>query len=123
MERLVGEVEVHGVGLDEHTRCEHYHGATDIVAIKMACCGSYYACITCHEQLADHPVQPWGAEALDTAAVLCGACGTELSIRAYVASGSACPSCGAAFNPRCELHWPLYFDVGMSDLPHQTASS
>ena len=36
--------EVHGVDLDLQTRCEHYRGPTDIVAIKMKCCGVYYAC-------------------------------------------------------------------------------
>ena len=40
--------EVLGVNLDPQTRCEHYHGPTDIIAIKMKCCGRYYACKECH---------------------------------------------------------------------------
>jgi len=50
--------------IDPHTRCAHYHSALDIVAIRMACCGEYYACLHCHEELADHPSTPWsvGAE-------------------------------------------------------------
>jgi hypothetical protein len=31
--------EVRGINLDSQTRCEHNHGPTDIVAIKMHCCG------------------------------------------------------------------------------------
>jgi uncharacterized CHY-type Zn-finger protein len=111
MKLLIGSVEVHGVGLDAHTRCEHYHGETDVVAIKMACCGSYYACIRCHEALAGHAALPWAADENSATAVLCGACGTELSIDAYVSAQSSCPACQAQFNPRCELHWPLYFVV------------
>jgi uncharacterized CHY-type Zn-finger protein len=29
--------EVRGINLDPQTRCEHYHGPTDIIAIKMKC--------------------------------------------------------------------------------------
>jgi uncharacterized CHY-type Zn-finger protein len=41
--------------------------------------------------------------------VLCGGCGTELTIEAYLGCGYRCPVCGIAFNPRCEAHYPLYF--------------
>jgi uncharacterized CHY-type Zn-finger protein len=57
--------EVRGVGLDGQTRCTHYHSALDIIAIKMMCCGIYYACKDCHETLADHSIKVWPAEMWD----------------------------------------------------------
>jgi hypothetical protein len=51
--------EVRGVNLDPRTRCEHYHGPTDIIAIKMKCCGVYYACKDCHDALTDHQREVW----------------------------------------------------------------
>ena len=50
---------VRGVGLDFQTRCAHYHGPTDIIAIKMKCCGEYYACKDCHDAFAGHPIDVW----------------------------------------------------------------
>ncbi|HEY6386383.1 MAG TPA: CHY zinc finger protein [Candidatus Acidoferrum sp.] len=44
--------EVLGLNLDPQTRCAHYHGPSDIISIKMKCCGIYYACKDCHEALA-----------------------------------------------------------------------
>lgn len=101
---------VTGLDLDPATRCRHYHGPLDVVAIKMACCQTYYACIDCHRELADHPAIPWPVEALDTPAVLCGVCRHEMTIRTYVEQ-SECPSCGSSFNPRCSRHYPLYFTL------------
>lgn len=98
-----------GVDLDASTRCAHYHSELDIIAIKLRCCGEYYACKECHDVLADHDVLPWPLDAYGTRAVLCGACGAELTIGAYLASGNRCPACGAAFNPRCSAHYHFYF--------------
>src|SRR5262245_61056688 len=100
---------VHGVRLDAQTRCAHWHSALDIVAIKMACCGQYYACRQCHDELADHRAEVWPAAAWDRPAILCGACGSELSIRAYLGCDSRCPACAAPFNPGCQTHKHLYF--------------
>ncbi|ACZ32078.1 zinc finger CHY domain protein [Xylanimonas cellulosilytica DSM 15894] len=99
-----------GPTVDEQTRCIHYRTALDIVAIRFACCGDYYPCHRCHEQAADHPSRPWPPEAGDERAVLCGSCREELTIAQYVAS-THCPACGAAFNPRCALHHPMYFEL------------
>src|ERR1700704_5356678 len=52
--------EVRGIDLDAQTRCVHYHAAADIVAIKMRCCGVYWACKDCHEALAGHAIAVWG---------------------------------------------------------------
>jgi uncharacterized CHY-type Zn-finger protein len=101
-----------GVGLDPETRCAHYHSELDIIAIRMKCCGVYYACKECHEALAGHPIEVWPREERDTKAVLCGACGCELSISEYMASGYECPSCKARFNPGCRNHYDCYFECG-----------
>ena len=70
--------QVRGVDVDGQTRCGHYHGATDIIAIKMRCCGIYYACKDCHIELAGHAIEVWPVSEWDTAAILCGACAAEL---------------------------------------------
>jgi uncharacterized CHY-type Zn-finger protein len=77
----------------------------------MACCGEYFACRDCHDALADHPAQVWPRDAFDQPAILCGVCGTQLSIAAYLACENRCPACGAGFNPGCAKHKHLYFAV------------
>jgi uncharacterized CHY-type Zn-finger protein len=101
--------EVRGVELDAQTRCAHYHSPLDVIAIRMKCCGVFYACKDCHIALADHPIQVWPREEWDQLAVLCGVCGHELTIAEYMASGYACPGCHAAFNPGCRKHYGFYF--------------
>ena len=103
--------EVRGVDLDPQTRCAHYHEPVDIIAIKMKCCGVYYACKDCHEALAGHAMEVWPQSEWDQPAVLCGACGTELTVREYLDCGNQCPKCGAGFNPGCRNHYHLYFEA------------
>ncbi len=91
--------DLRGVSLDPQTRCEHYHGPTDIIAIKMKCCGTYYACKDCHEELAGHRITVWPESEWDQQAVLCGACGEMLTIFQYMHGDSHCPACRAQFNP------------------------
>jgi uncharacterized CHY-type Zn-finger protein len=91
------------------TRCAHYHSALDVIAIRLHCCREYYACIECHNAVADHAVMRWPAKEFGKPAVLCGACGTELTISEYLGCDHECPACGAGFNPGCELHHHLYF--------------
>jgi uncharacterized CHY-type Zn-finger protein len=98
------------VEVDGETRCAHYRSAVDIVAIKMKCCEVYYACKDCHEALAGHAIEVWPRGEFDVKAVLCGACGTELTIRNYLGCETWCPACGAEFNPGCEKHWGFYFE-------------
>jgi uncharacterized CHY-type Zn-finger protein len=104
--------QVRGLDLDPQTRCAHYHGPTDIIAIKMKCCGIYYACKDCHAALADHPIRVWPKIEWDQKAILCGACGAELTIQEYVNSGSRCTGCREQFNPRCRDHYHFYFQIG-----------
>ena len=100
---------VHGLDLDPQTRCLHYHGPTDIIAIKMKCCGLYYACKDCHIALAGHPIEVWLQSEWLQPAILCGACRTELAISQYLQCESRCPACQAAFNPSCRNHHHFYF--------------
>jgi uncharacterized CHY-type Zn-finger protein len=106
----ISKPEVRGIDLDAQTRCRHYHGPTDIIAIKMKCCGVYYACKDCHESLANHAIEVWPEPQWDEKAILCGACGVELTIRQYMKCGDHCPQCDAQFNPRCQNHHHYYFE-------------
>jgi uncharacterized CHY-type Zn-finger protein len=81
----------------------------DIVAIKMRCCGIYYACKDCHESLADHAIEVWPESEWERKAILCGACGSELTIREYMQCGYECPNCHAKFNIGCGNHYHYYF--------------
>ncbi|MEI9932510.1 MAG: CHY zinc finger protein [Rhizomicrobium sp.] len=98
-----------GLDLDSQTRCAHWHSPLDVVAIKMKCCGEYYACRACHDALAGHVCVVWPEEEWEEKAVLCGVCRTELRIRDYLDSSDVCGACGAGFNPGCRLHRHLYF--------------
>lgn len=110
-DRIMNLPQVRGVGLDAQTRCGHYHGATDIIAIKMKCCGEYWACKDCHVELAGHGISVWPVGEWDSVAILCGACGLELTIREYMECESHCPGCGAGFNPGCRKHYRFYFEA------------
>jgi uncharacterized CHY-type Zn-finger protein len=103
--------DVRGLNLDPQTRCLHYHSPLDIIAIKMRCCGLYYACKDCHNALANHPIEPWPQSEWHHQAILCGACRAELTISAYHQSNSRCPTCHAPFNPACRNHHHFYFAV------------
>jgi uncharacterized CHY-type Zn-finger protein len=106
----ISRPEVRGVDVDAQTRCAHYKTPLDIIAIKMKCCGVYYACKECHEALAGHPLEVWPRKTWDQSAVLCGACGYEMAINEYKSSDSRCPHCSASFNPGCRSHYRFYFE-------------
>ena len=108
---IANSPEIRGLELDAYTRCLHYHTALDIIAIKMKCCGVYYACRDCHEALANHEIELWPENEWQHKAVLCGNCRTELTINEYMASGDRCPVCRAEFNPGCKKHYGLYFEL------------
>jgi len=95
--------------IDHQTRCKHYHTDIDIIAIKFKCCNTYYGCYYCHEEAADHKHMVWPRNEWETKAILCGSCDTELTINQYMNSDYTCPTCQAAFNPRCQNHYHLYF--------------
>ncbi len=100
-----------GRTVDDRTRCVHYHGSTDVIALRFKCCGEYFPCFECHDESAGHPIERWVAADLLTPAVLCGMCRRELRIDEYLSLSPApeCPGCGAPFNPACSLHHDHYF--------------
>lgn len=100
---------VQGLELDAQTRCAHWHSLTDVIAIRMKCCGVYYACRDCHDALAGHAAAVWPQAEWDQPAVLCGVCGSEMSVRDYLGCANHCARCGAGFNPGCRHHHHLYF--------------
>jgi uncharacterized CHY-type Zn-finger protein len=102
---------VRGVNLDPQSRCQHYNGPTDINAIKMKCCGVYDACKDCRAAPPDLQIEVWPVIEWNQHAILCGACGRELSIRQYMQSDHRCRACGAPFNPGCRNHYHFYFEI------------
>ncbi|KUI61477.1 Helper of Tim protein 13 [Cytospora mali] len=102
---------VHGLDVTPLTQCTHWNSERDVIAIKHKCCGQYYACISCHNALAQHPPDVWPQHERHSKAILCGKCRAELTIEQYMSCGNICPSCGAAFNPGCSLHYDLYFEM------------
>jgi uncharacterized CHY-type Zn-finger protein len=109
MERVIHGIPVHGVEIDARSGCAHYRSPLDLIAIKFKCCQTYYACSQCHEQEVDHPTQVWPRAEFGEPAILCGACGRELTITAYLQCEAVCPCCRASFNPGCRQHYHLYF--------------
>ncbi|PKR78779.1 hypothetical protein CEY16_03220 [Halalkalibacillus sediminis] len=103
--------EVKGKIIDQHTRCAHYHSELDIIAIRFKCCDTYYPCYYCHEEEADHSIDKWNEEDLNEKAILCGTCGEELTISSYLKDPTKCHQCGTSFNPNCQLHHHLYFNI------------
>lgn len=104
-------VPLRGIDVDAETRCAHWEDQVDVIALRFACCDTYYPCFSCHEAATDHEVVQWPADRFDEPAVLCGACRTTLTAAAYLSGGDACPHCGAAFNLGCREHRHLYFEV------------
>jgi len=102
---------VKGKLIDEQTRCVHYHSPLDVIAIKFKCCGEYYPCFECHEETAGHKSEVWKRNEFDTKAILCGICGNEMTIHEYLASNNQCPHCHSDFNPNCNKHYHLYFEI------------
>ena len=102
---------VRGIDLDANTRCAHYHSALDIIAVKIKCCDTYYACKNCHDALAGHASDVWPCDEWNRPAVLCGACGSELSVNDYLNCDNRCPACEASFNPGCRNHHHFYFET------------
>ncbi|WEO77875.1 CHY zinc finger protein [Cryobacterium sp. SO2] len=110
MNEETARLRVYGAVVDVHTRCVHYNGSTDVIAIKFRCCGRFYPCFQCHAEAESHPAEQWAPEDWAEQAILCGACWHTLAIDQY-RGVSACPHCGAAFNDGCRLHAHLYFQV------------
>jgi len=102
--------QVHGLTVDSQTRCVHYHGPTDVVAMRLACCAGFWPCHACHDEQADHPIRVVPREDVGLPRVLCGVCRHVMTVEQY-RGASRCPRCAAEFNPRCAAHAHLYFET------------
>ncbi|MGI8470238.1 MAG: CHY zinc finger protein [Pyrinomonadaceae bacterium] len=109
--KIIQGVEIHGSNVDAQTRCGHYHGEVDIIAIKFKCCGKWFPCFECHAEFSNHAPQVWSFDEFDSRAVLCGGCGYQLAISEYFECDSTCPQCRRKFNPACANHYNFYFEV------------
>ncbi|MFA9518328.1 CHY zinc finger protein [Halopenitus sp. H-Gu1] len=103
-------VPLRGIDVDPEARCAHWHGEVDVVALRFACCETYYPCVRCHEAATDHEPVRWPRDRFGEPAVLCGSCGERMTPIAYFECGNACPGCGTAFNPGCRAHRDRYFE-------------
>lgn len=108
-------IDVRGIDVDSQTRCAHYHLPVDVIAIKMKCCGIFYACKDCHDALAGHPIRVWPSAEWNAHAILCGVCGHTLTIHSYMHCDNSCPQCSAPFNPGCRNHYQFYFETLFPD--------
>lgn len=97
-----------GPAVDDETRCAHYNTDRDVIAIRFACCGTYYPCFQCHDSGADHDAEQWPRGRFDDLAVLCGVCGAELTVHQYLDCDHECPNCEARFNRGCRRHADRY---------------
>ena len=103
-------ITIHGTDVNERTQCAHYHSERDIVAIQHKCCGEFYACIQCHNEVVSHQAEVWPKAEFQNQVIYCGNCHQTLGIDSYLGCDNACPHCQAAFNPGCANHYHLYFE-------------
>jgi len=103
-------VKVTGANLDDETRCAHYHGERDVIAIKFRCCERWFSCYKCHDEFAGHAAEIWTKRQFGKPAILCGSCGHQLTINEYLACDAVCPNCHRLFNAKCVNHHHLYFE-------------
>lgn len=98
-------MKIYGLDLDEAGRCRHYHKVCDVVSLKCAKCGKYYACYQCHDEMEDHQFVATNND--EEYPVICGVCKKLLTREEYMTG--ACVHCKTEFNPRCKLHYDIYF--------------
>ncbi|HJT45128.1 MAG TPA: CHY zinc finger protein [Chthoniobacterales bacterium] len=111
MTRTIHGLEISGIDVDPEARCVHYHSSSDIVALRFKCCGQWFPCHLCHEEVAKHEAMVWPEKEFDSVAVLCGGCGKQMKVREYLECASTCPNCSRSFNPGCVSHAHYYFAV------------
>lgn len=107
-------VEVKGKLVDTETRCEHWNGPNDIIALRFKCCPDYYyPCFQCHNELTTHVLQKFNLTInLDLKCIFCGHCKKELTFKEYISSSNVlrCSYCKHRFNENCKLHYHCYFE-------------
>lgn len=102
-------VPLRGLAVDSETRCSHYDGTKDVIAIRFPCCDVFYPCVKCHRETTDHSPARWPRDRRYEQAILCGRCDATLDIARYLDNPDECPECGGVFNPNCVAHHDHYF--------------
>lgn len=100
--------QLRGLPIDNASRCVHYAGPLDVIALHLVCCDAWFPCHTCHESTTDHPAIPRPVNRFDEPAARCGICKHTMTVPEYRGT-VACPGCGAGFNAGCIAHASLYF--------------
>lgn len=103
--------QVIGEQVDPETRCAHFHKEIDRIAIMFYCCKQYFPCYQCHAQHGCGQPMKWPQTRFNEKAILCGTCGHRLTINQYLRCASECPNCHSSFNPGCNSHTHLYFEM------------
>ena len=99
---------IYGDVIDQETRCIHYAGELDIIALKCFSCKKYYPCYHCHDAHEDHAFAAYPVRLEEDKVVFCGSCRSELTIAQYLAD-ARCIFCRHPFNPGCKQHRKIYF--------------
>ncbi|KAL6940858.1 hypothetical protein ACO0QE_004776 [Hanseniaspora vineae] len=112
---------IKGLLVDDESRCEHWHSDLDVVALKFKCCPAvYYCCYSCHLEVnnidpetgsapnGQHQIEKFSRSDDTVKLIMCGACKTEMTFTEYT-KNMKCYNCKHDFNPRCKLHYDLYF--------------
>ncbi|CDO96523.1 unnamed protein product [Kluyveromyces dobzhanskii CBS 2104] len=94
--------------VDDQSRCEHWHGPLDVIALRFKCCNKYYACHQCHQELESHTPIRYSITEKSVPLIACGVCRLEMSFADYSRT-LQCPKCSSQFNPGCKLHYDMYF--------------
>ena len=102
------KAQIYGKLVDKESRCEHWHGPLDVIALRFKCCNRYYACYECHQELVPHVTERYNINDETVPLVICGVCKLEMSFAAY-GDSLQCPNCRSQFNPGCKLHYDMYF--------------
>ncbi|ODQ67436.1 CHY zinc finger family protein [Nadsonia fulvescens var. elongata DSM 6958] len=107
---MSSNVKIHGLLVDDQSRCRHYQSTKDVIALRCGRCDRYYACFQCHNHYeVNHTFVPWPKAKIDQVCVICGVCRHEMTQDIYQGV-IECPNCAALFNPGCSKHKHHYFE-------------
>lgn len=105
---------VRGFPIDNETRCIHWKGPNDIIALKFKCCPTvFFPCYTCHNVATTHKIEKFDLNIdYNVKCILCGHCKSQLTFKQYTTfqNDLQCPMCKHKFNQSCKLHYNLYFN-------------
>lgn len=92
-------INIFGKLVDWQNRCVQWHSKLDGIAIKFKYYETYYPCFSCHEDTTGHEPKVWPRAKFGAKVILCGVCGTGLTINEYLRSNITSPNCRTILNP------------------------